>query len=401
MRRRAGIALVAAALIGTTGGVGLAINGADRQTATPENPGDTVTATPGATPTASMSATPTASSTTKNKTESSKKPSSTSTGEAFFGVGEAKANTPLLYVAGKTIHDGDKSIAINGLGDLYASSIDRLDKGYLVRSNAAGDGRDTGLHLVDASGKSRLLMSHYGTYDINLAKDRIVAVDFDSAHVVVFSSDGKEIARSEESVAKPLEATVGFVEDEILIVSGERAKKQKATRWNPTTDKTTKVSSPGVLDAGVSPGGSFLAGNTNVARNDDSCLKVVSDKRVGVQHKWTACGWRTVYGQAQFSPDGSQVLAVPAQTDGFGPGSFAIFGVREDSADPVSQFDTPDLTLAATWADDEHLWLSGARGGQTDFSKGWWIKKCDLKGACETVTKTQDSTRIVLGGDVY
>lgn len=400
MKRRVGIALAAAALIGTTGGVGLALNGAEPgQEGSPASV-PVAPASPAGSSSASASPTSTASSEPAKKKSPSKKPNSASTpDEPFFGVGEAKSNTPLLYVADKTIHDGDKTIDIDGLGDLYVSSVDRLNKGYLVRTNAAGDGRDTGLHLVEASGENRLMMSHYGTYDINLAKDRVVAIDFDTARVVVFSSDGREIARSDKTVAKPLDATVGFVEDEVLIVSGDRGKKQDALRWDPKTSKTTKVSSPGLLYASVSPGGSFVAGNTNTAKNADSCLKVVSDKRVGVQHKWTACDWVVSYGQTQFSPDGSKLLAVPAQTDGFGPGTFGIFGVREDSTQPVDEFRTPDLTIEAVWADNDYLWLTGARSAELD--KGWWIKKCDLDGACEDVVTTKGSIRPIVGGGVY
>ncbi len=383
MQLRKGIALAAAALVGTAGGVVFAITG------------------PGASP-AEHSATPSTASAPTSTASPSATKGSPSPSEAPFGSGNAEDNVPLLYVADKEIHDGDKVIPIGGIDGLGVQSVDRLARGYLVGTIPGDDQASDNLHIVDSEGRTRHLAKAFSSYDINLAKDRIVAIDYVTELAVVWSDEGEVIAESKEPVGYPAEGAVGFVEDDVAIVSTSSKGSQTSLHWNLSMSKTTKVSSPGVRGMGMSPGGSYLAGSTITGGpNEDPCLGVASDERVQEPREWTACGWRSFGLQAQFSPDNRLVLAVPVLTDGFGPSEFAAFGVREGPKKPAGRFKTPDLTTDAKWADSAHLWLTGARDKDYDFKAGAWIRECDLDGRCETVVTTETPGGIVLGGGIY
>lgn len=389
MKPKTGIALVVAALVGTTSGVVLAVTGQESPVAGP----DASPSTPSIVETAA------ASPLEKGKSPSaSKSPSNKSSAAAggSFGAGVAKENTPLLYVAQNTIHDGENRIEMNDLGDVNIASVDRLAEGYLVGLLRSDTPRDYySLTIVSASGAIEDLGRTTDNYDINIAKDRIVSVAYDTNRAVVWSSTGNVIGRTAKSAGNMELSHVGFVEDDVAIVSTSFEGNSRAIRWNPDTAKVTKFTPPQLLGLGLSPGGSFIAGN-----NSQGCLEVTTDRRVNKMHDWQACDWRTFGHQAQFSPDGSQVLAVPAATDGFGPGELAAFAIRADSSQPSGAFATPKLTVDAKWADETHLWVSGARGGDTEFGKGSWIKKCDFGGQCTTVVKT-DEGPVTLGGGVY
>lgn len=379
IKRQTTIALVAAGLIGTTAGVVVTVGGPElpvsRSSATPVQP----SVTPSATKTSGSSSSPT--------------PSGTP-----FGIGVAKDNTPLLYVAKKKIHDGENVVAIDGISEPRVISVYRFVDNYLA-STLPSSGR-TNLYLVDVKGNSQLIAVTGYSYDLNLAKDRFVAVDVASKRVVIWDSEGKVIHREEEAIEDAERTSVGFVEDEVAIISAISANKQSAVRWNPETSKITKIASPQLSGVSISPGGSFMAGDTLKGNDGRGCLGVSTDKRVNKFHEWKACDWRSWGNSTLFSPDGSKVLAVPNNTEGYGPGELAAFVVRNDGRKPDAAFQTPDDTADAVWADDNRLWLTGPQGGDYQYKRGAWIKLCAFDGGCQTVATT-DKGNVVLGGGVY
>lgn len=348
MKRQTVMALAAAALIGTTSGVVFAVSG-DGSSAGKEE--------------GSATASPTA-----------------------FGAGVAPDNNPLLYVADKTIHDGPIRIGITDITGLDVTSVDRLAGGDYLVGTTGYTGPDTRyLHIVDSAGRIRHLTRTTGSYDVNLAKDRIVATRHASKRVTVWSRAGKVVGATEDAVRKSSTASVGFVEDQVALIS--QGSKPKSILWNPDTSETGEIKTPQLESVGVSPSGSYMAGDTVKRESGSGCLGVATDDRMDTPHRWSACNWRSFGVRAQFSPDGSKILAIPARTDGFGPGELAAFVVRDGGLRPAGEFETPKLTTDAVWADDTHLWLTGARGGDTDFGKGAWIKKCDLDGGARPQSK--------------
>lgn len=296
-------------------------------------------------------------------------------------------------MADETIHDGATRIEMNDLGNVSVKTVDRLANGHLV-SISENDEGDIHQLIVDSAGGVEDLGKTTDNYDINLAKDRIVSVDSSTNRAVVWSSEGKVIGRTNSSDGNLELAQVGFVDDQVDIISTNFEGPSFAIRWDPQTSKIEKIEPPQLLGIGFSPDGAVMAGN-----DPEGCLTVTNNDPVNT-NAWLECDWSSFGTQAQFSPDGAQVLAAPALTDGFGPLKLAVFGVRAGPVKPVGKFEAPKLTTDAKWADDTHLWLTGARGGDTNFGEGAWIKKCNLNGECETVAKT-DKGRVVLGGGVY
>lgn len=406
MKRQTAIALVAAAVIGTTGGVVFSLNGTKPPdlSASPPSPSVVPSVAPSVTaPTStqtSASATPTSATSaptapTAPNTSASPTPSPAASSKTVFGVGVAKDNTPLLYVAAKEIHDGDTVIPISGIKGLTVLSVDRLTDGYLVGTIGGSDDESVYLLLVDSTGQTRPLVRATYSYDINLAKDRIVAIEYVEKRAVVFSSEGKVIGRTDKALGNLRMADVGFVEDQVAVLSPDDDPNPTSILFDPETSKTTKITPPRISSVGISPGGSFMAG-----KHGKGCLAVASDSRAENSHEWRTCDWSSYGIQAQFSPDGTKVLAVPTLTDGFGPGELAVFGVREGGKKPVGDFKTPNRTTDAKWADNTHLWVTGARSADYTFDKGAWISKCDFDGRCETAATT-DKGNVVLGGGVY
>ena len=362
MKLRHGTVLVSAALVATTGLAGFALTGA-----TPS------------------SAQPVGQHTTQAKTA--------------YGVGEAKANDPLLYAKNKRIHDGEKVIRIKGFDKLFVTSVDRLSGGYLVGANTWGPGDISTLYVVGRDGSSKKLGEVFEGYDINLAKDRIVAMDYKTDRAVVYSNKGKVVAKTAKAVSQAQDASLGFVENDVSIVSYVSAKsdKQKAVRWNLKTSKLTPVAALNMLAASFSPGGSYIVGTHVTKRKHDFCLAVASDPRANKPHRWITCDWQDL---GQFSPSGTRILATPAGYEGF-LDRVAAFDVRTGPKKPVANFKAPRATSEAIWADNEHLWLAGGNTMNTEFSGHTWIKTCDLGGWCKTVAKADKDGYIVLGGGVY
>lgn len=150
------------------------------------------------------------------------------------------------------------------------------------------DPHATIFYSVDSTGSSRMLVGAFEANDINLAKDRVVAIDLDTDRAVVLDSFAKVLGRTEKAVANPEQAAVGFVEEEVLIVTTDSKEKQEAVRWDPDTSKTKKVTAPELLDAAVSPGGSFRVGNVPGTDDERPCIGVASDERAQQPQQWQA-----------------------------------------------------------------------------------------------------------------
>ena len=367
MNLRKGIALASAALVSTTGLAAFAVTGATTSSADPTSPSASTAAT-------------------KSIAAFNKAP---------YGVGKARPNTPLLYFTNHSIHDGKLVTKVRGLGKAKVISLERLDKGYLV-GTFAGEGQEAvNLHVVDAAGRTRHLGKVSDSFDINLAKNRIVAVSHQNDRAVVFSSSGKVISTRAKNIPYPEPAVVGFVENDVTILTSGLSGKQTAERWNPRTGKATKVAAPGLFNGSVSPGGSFVVGDSD---GPDGGLGVASDPRVQNPVKWHTSHWVTADTRDHFSPDGTRILGMSGDADNWAQ-EYAVFGVRKGPK-PIGSFKAPKHTSTAIWADNDHLLLVGSKSGDYELGDKW-IKKCDLTGWCMTVARADRGSYIVVGGGVY
>lgn len=93
--------------------------------------------------------------------------------------------------------------------------------------------------------------------------------------------------------------------------------------------------------------------------------------------EWDSCAWRPV----EFSPDGSAVLAVATNTDGFGVRQLAVLDA--DTGALLAAYTTPGTFGRATFEDDQVMMVT-----VTDDQSA--IVRCDIEGPCELATSAQN-----------
>ncbi len=316
-------------------------------------------------------------------------------------TGNATSGT-VLYAGDRTIHDGDKTI------QYYADvgTPDRLVRsatGYVIGETTSPDRDRSRIHTITAEGRNTPIADVRGRWDLNADGTRIVGTEAVSGRVVVWDLTGEVVVRA------PLfhPSSIAMWQGTRVLISEPRGADQPYAlhTWDPDTGTVKRTRSLGMLDMQASPDGDRLIGSVSpegfsATETPNPCLRVgaapgfIQDE---VQNDWQTCDWRLPGDEAGlFSPDGSQVLAIPADSDGFGPGQFAALSAAAGPSTGVKSFLTPEATLGATWLDEDHLLLMGKTDLDLDEDTGTWIQRCDLEGNCTEVAK-QKRGDLVLG----
>ena len=94
------------------------------------------------------------------------------------------------------------------------------------------------------------------------------------------------------------------------------------------------------------------------------------------EEEWASCQWRPV----EFSTDGSMVLALGSDTEGFGPRRLAVLDA--DTGAPLAAFTTPGTFGRATFEGDDVVTVLVV----DDQSA---IVRCALDGSCELATEAR------------
>lgn len=351
MRQSHIITLAAAALVGAVGGTTLALTGAD--------PGARGTDPAGGT---SSSAAPSA---------------GRSSGEG--------AETQPLWATRTSIHDGDRVIDVTNMGNVGV--VWRLPTGYLATEAVSVDQPAVGVYRVSPTGLARLVTFIRGQGDVDQSGRRFVGLDSEARQYRVLNiASGtvvQTVAQGTRPDSRPGEAAA-FTPDGVVT---EWRQPDSNSSYLVRTDENGDSTELGsyASDWGVSPTGDLLAGNTrnpDRTSNAGSCLSTgsltESDERV------QNCELRVYDERAPLSPSGSQVLAVPALTDGFGPGVFAVVDIA--TGEVRGEVELPPLALAgALLADDTVL----VRASINDSGQGTVIYRCALDARCEEVERTE------------
>lgn len=366
MNRNAVIALTIAAVLGTTGGVAVATlrgdhpnSGAPSGSATPGTP------TPPPTPT-----TP-------------------------------PTNEPLLYATGEQIHDGKTVVPIKGPTNV--ANLNRIPGGYLVLAQTKPEEPRFDVWVIKTSGESYKIADIHGFADIDAEGKRLVARTYRDPNLSVWDlPTGKLIATSPDEATAS--SSAAFAGDDVLI-SLMRNDGFSMLRWNPASGEVTDDSGLGYVNMSLSPGGSYVTGSVNedgisAVMTDNFCLALRSTHLKKNKVAWETCDYRAYgsSGQAQFSPDGMRVLVVPKNTDGFGPGEYVVIDASDGPGKIVGRFLTPENTIGAKWADNDHLFVFGALQSDPDTSAvGSFIDRCDFKGKCERLLTDPGELRVGSG----
>ncbi len=303
----------------------------------------------------------------------------------------------VLYAGDKTIHDGDQRIRYRAPFDTPDRLV-RSATGYLIAQSTSPQEPSFRIYAVAEDGATTRVADVLGDWDVNEQGDHVVGTDLDSGRVTTWDLTGSPTARGPKYDGP---ATAVWQGDRVLISAHlDSQDPWRLFTWDPTSGKTKQTAVPGMADLTVSPDGTLLGGAVGVegftTDNANPCLRVAATPGSPAT-EWTTCDWRANGGATQlFSPAGTRVLAVPAQTDGFGPGQFATFSAEKGPSGGVRTFLTPDLTMDAAWLDEDHLLLIGATDADLTPETGRWIRLCDLTGECTEVT-TRAPGKLVLG----
>lgn len=384
MNRIAVIAVSAAAVLGTVGGTYAATSGVF------DSDGS------GGDPTASSeSGSPSAGATSEKPTKS---PTSTT---SPTGTGEpAQTDGQLLYMEGGTIHDGDTTVQVSGfrIGDVQ--DLQRISGGWLVIERTGSQDAEFNATFVDSSGATTDIGTILGTWDVNDDGDSIVALwesgpaaetDYQEdpiGYQIRDARSGKVRVQLEPDRPGYARSEAGFVEDNVVIGWTSEDDDPELLQWQSYGAGGFNVIAKGVIGSSTGPTGNRITAQTLGAPNSDDVGCLTGGATTG-DDWWTQCKFTGYPSTPKFSPDGTRLLAVPARTDGFGPGAFAILDA--DTGKKVQGFRAPEFTADAVWADDQGLFIEAYK--DADFNGGV-IHRCDLSGNCEIEVES-DHTLVV------
>ena len=302
----------------------------------------------------------------------------------------------VLYAGDQTIHDGKLKIRY----DAPVDTPDRLVRsasGYLIAGAPDAGQPFYRIYSVSPTGTTTRVADVDYRWGLNATGDAVVGFDFGTRKLTVWHLNGRAIATTERFTKKDSAVWQG---DRVVVSVHPKAQAEwRIYTWDPATGAVKRTRDVGMTDLTASPDGSLLSGavGSEGVSNDESnpCLRV-SAAPGAPPTEWHTCDWRTNRGGSQvFSPDGSRALAVPAQTDGFGPGQLGTFSATRGPIADLKTFLTPDLTLDATWFDETHLLLIGATDGELNRDTGRWISKCDLAGKCTEVARRSHGDLVI------
>lgn len=300
-----------------------------------------------------------------------------------------KPRTPaqLLYMDGTAIHDGYTHVSSDGLDPAKVSSLVRIRGGWLVVLSTSDQEPAFEGVVVAADGERTKIGAFQGRWDINEDGSRFVALH-DTEYRVTDLTNGAvlDVALAGPEDAEPV-ADAAFAGDAVLTGWTAESGNRAIERTDLTTGKSRVIRTDLLTSWTASPRGVLMTGESASERGP--CIaggQVLGD---GADW-WDTCDWRYYGLRPQYSPNGEQLLAVPYETDGFGPG---LFGVLDSETGRVlAEIDTPDWTLTAEWGDNDEVFVLGQRNADDVSSV---IYRCQVDGDC--ATERESRQRLVLG----
>lgn len=369
MNRTAAAALAAAAVLGTTGGITLAVSTVGSGDEDPP----------------------------------ASRPSGSGSAPADDGpTAEDPADLAPLYYADGAIHDGAKNVAVPGqVASGTVSSLAQVEGGWLivnVDSDSSGDPFFTGT-FVPESGEAWRIAEWRGHPDISAERDRVFYSNGVTWHVATFA----------DRTTEPLDVIDGPGEEPsyVDIVNGLPGvaigtgglitgwTDGDATRLVETEQDGWTHQDWGPRDVDVpltSPDGTqAVAAYRNV---DYAPEHPVGDCLTGGASDDAASWWKECeIGAASlepWSPSGERLLVTG--TTGDGPGPSWVRVIDPATGEQESQFDPTGLLVGATWADDTTVFTLTL----DDRTLAAVIKRCDTRAeSCEDVKRVPDTA--VLG----
>ena len=307
----------------------------------------------------------------------------------------------LLWLTDGVLHDGDVEVPFDRPG--VPDQLARTANGWVVSMRADPPGRGAGSLWVVLRDGTSYRLGQMPRWDLDTAAERVVGYDEQAGRVSVWDVSNADVLAGLAPPDSSLPTAPLFVGPDVLLQ--EDVDGQAGTGlWTPGESRSRLVG-VGMADMTASPDGKWLVGSVGTdgsasAQGGNSGLQVLPTPRQREVAEsddetswWRTCDWRTAQQRGAFSPDSSRVLAIPSESDGYGPGEVAVFET-ESRRRMVGSFLLPQFTVRIDWADTDHLYLTGTATADPESSR-WWVKRCDLAGACEDVVTS--TSRVVVG----
>lgn len=394
MKRNVLAGLVATAVLGTAGGTFAAVQltgDGTEPTAATRDPGST-----GSTPTGAPSKSNGGEETPTGPTasdEPTQQPTEDPTQEpTATGSEPAVPSADVLWTTTSVLHDGKKKINLSGIsGD--PMSVERLDDGYLIAFADQADQSGTPLQALNVITEDEPYGDGFawvrGEWDVDPSGTRLIAWENETEQYAVWdlgSLKKTETIEQPEGMQAPEMPIAGFAGPDGDVVTGWQ-QDGRPTNW--VTELGSGDGGPalqGVTDWTISDDGSTFLGNApNPDEKSDAGLCATGGTFGSAGdggEPWLNCDSRFL-DRGEYSPDGTEGLAVPALTDGFGPGALdrldATTGKRIAQLDLFKGVAKKYPTRVAHYASDELIALNAAFDVDGD---GTVIMLCTLDGAC-------------------
>ncbi len=303
----------------------------------------------------------------------------------------------LLYAGTSRIVDGERTISWSAPHQTPTELV-RTDEGYLLSFATSPQESAFELWAVDPEGASKLVAKVSGPWDLDPGGSRVVGSDLESGKVTVWSLDGTVEAAWRVFTGRHSPVWVG---DQVMVSPELRDGTVPQLFWNPTTGVQVETRTVGFSNLTSSPDGLLAGGqvDTEGAGSNNQANYCLASQKVGDRsgaNQWYTCDWRSNVPGLQYSPSSEKVIAIGAQSDGFGPGAFGIFSATEGPSSGVTQIPAPGPTLGAEWLDDEHLVVYGASDYDIDDQTRMVLRTCDLAGKCTEVARGAKGEKLVV-----
>lgn len=360
--------LAAAAMVGTVGGTTLALRSAPNSGSEPSsNPTATASSSPG------------------------------SPGSPVPTSGPIDASQP-LWTTPTSIHDGDRVVDVVDMGDI--DQVWRTSNGYLATQTSTPSDPAVGVYRVTPDGLAELMTFILGRGSVDPTGQQFVGLDLDSrTYQVREIATGKvhftveQGTRPESSPAQAADfAPGGVITQWRANVNGEQ---ERYLVRSQESEAGTGTEIPGqLMDWASSPSEDLLVGNTrNPDPRADSGFCLTTGTSGGGSARVQNCDLSSYGERAVIDSSGTRVLAVPALTDGFGPGRFSVVDMRTGKIQ--GNVDLPAWSTQGAFLDQDTLVVHGAYNGN---GKGTVIYRCELDGGCREVARTEADGQLGITG---
>lgn len=323
---------------------------------------------------------------------------------ATDGEADGSKDGGLFYYADGAIHDGDQDVAVpTGVGTGEVVALQRVKGGWLFIEGAE-DGSGDPLRIgtfIGADGRSWRIGEWRGLWDVSAERDRVVygnGVTWKSAEFAtrratpldVIDGPGEELDFMTTSLSIPGIAltakgvlTGWEVGKEHLVVETD------TDRWShelfvlPRDIDVPQTSGDGRYAVGSTP-------NPDYAPENPVGGCVTGGRLDAVEQWWDQCERRAA-SAAPYSSDGEQLLLGVATGDGPSPSKLEV--VDSTTGNLLHEFDPGGYLMGAEWAKDADTVV--ALTGQ-DSTSALSIQRCVITTAkCTNVLKVEGT--VVLG----